>query len=177
MSQENVEIVRACVPRRSARATSTASCRAVDPDVVVDWSDVAADSRHASTEATRTIRGVLASGFGGVRRLPRSSWRTSSRSSERRRGRRARRPASADGERRRSSALESPRSGHDSRRAEIVRVDALPDQQRSPRSRGAVGVGDVAGERGDRAAACRGVQRRGTWTRARQYCRPRDRVA
>ena len=45
--------------------------------------------------------------------------------------------------------------------------ETLPTTERSPRSRRAVGVGDVAGERGDRAALVRSLQQRGLRCRHR----------
>ena len=148
MSQENVEIVRAGDRRRSMRGDVDGSRELLDTEMSSCW------SRWPGLEhgATDGIDGSASTDIGDI-----GAWSVriepSRSTSTRWRSRRDRLHAvQRDG--RASGIDDRARRRSSSRFATARSVDPhLPRPRRSPQSRGAGGVGDVAGERGDRAAS------------------------
>ena len=148
MSQENVEIVRAiyddvgnaATARRSPSARPRRSSRAC----AQDWPD--AEQRTTGRGMSTAWRSGLSAWDGLPHRGRASSrrWATACSSSR----------GSCAGRRRAAAEVDSA----EARRASRCATEGHPscasifDHDRGPQSRGAGGVGDVAGERGDRAA-------------------------
>ena len=145
MSQENVEIVRPS-SRRGTRA---------DPDAFVEKS-------HADVDFRAPLGGWKSQAYRGVRRHQRRFEKLAEASSDcslspseiHRRRRSGAGVVSVRGRGGTAAASSERRwTGNVSTfRRQVLPDAALRDRSRGPRSRGAVGVGDVAGERGDRAA-------------------------
>ena len=167
MSQENVELVRAAVDAVNG-ATWRRACALCDPDVEWHPRRCAVEAARSITDTTESADCVPTAGRGLAttrRSRSRSCVDAGEDCGRRRLSGRARAGAATC----RSSS--NAGAGHVPRRQD-QRRPSLPRPRRGPRSRGAVGVGDVAGERGDRAARVSKRSNRGDLDAAVELARP-----